>query len=152
MRRTRRGVSWSPLLPPEPTADPSGERGFLHHKYFFPLDLLYLFARSMAAGSKYVISGGSDDKCTIYEMSGRTEHGTLVHHDVSLDLSKLMDWICLTYLPLLSWHGMPSHDMPCILWRENMPVHAFGARLINSWIPSSRPATPFVSILGCFKI
>jgi len=40
--------------------------------------------RSMAAGSKYVISGGSDDKCTIYEMSGRTEHGTLVHHDDSV--------------------------------------------------------------------
>ena len=52
----------------------------------------------MAAGSKYVISGGSDDKCTIYEMSERTEHGTLVHHDVSLDLLNLLDLLAPSYL------------------------------------------------------
>ena len=79
----------------------------------------------MAAGSKYVISGGSDDKCTIYEMSGRTEHGTLVHHDVSLDLSKLMDWICFKiFAP--SYLGMACRPMTCRVycgWRicQSMP-------------------------------
>jgi len=36
--------------------------------------------RSLCAGSKYVISGGSDEICKIFDMTKRAEHGTLMHH------------------------------------------------------------------------
>ena len=36
----------------------------------------------MSAGSKFAISGGSDDSCKIYDMLERRELGTLQHHDV----------------------------------------------------------------------
>jgi len=38
--------------------------------------------RCVAAGSKFAISGGSDDSCKIYDMLERRELGTLQHHDV----------------------------------------------------------------------
>jgi len=37
--------------------------------------------RSLTAGSKYVISGGSDEMCKVFDMRKRTEHGTLMHHE-----------------------------------------------------------------------
>jgi len=37
--------------------------------------------RCVAAGSKYCISGGSDEVCKIYNMAEKNEHGTLMHHD-----------------------------------------------------------------------
>jgi len=37
--------------------------------------------RCVAAGSKFAISGGSDDSCKIYDMIERRELGTLQHHD-----------------------------------------------------------------------
>jgi len=36
--------------------------------------------RSLSAGSKFAISGGSDEMCKIYDMVSRREHGTLMHH------------------------------------------------------------------------
>jgi len=41
--------------------------------------------RCVAAGSKFAISGGSDDSCKIYDMLERRELGTLQHHDVRWD-------------------------------------------------------------------
>ena len=40
------------------------------------------FTRCVSAGSKFAISGGSDDSCKIYDMLERRELGTLQHHDV----------------------------------------------------------------------
>lgn len=37
--------------------------------------------RSLATGSKYVISGGSDEMCKVFDMNSRTEHGVLMHHE-----------------------------------------------------------------------
>jgi len=37
--------------------------------------------RSICAGSKYAISGGSDEICKIYDVTKRAEHGTLMHHE-----------------------------------------------------------------------
>lgn len=37
--------------------------------------------RSLCAGSKYVVSGGSDEICKIFDMTKRAEHGTLMHHE-----------------------------------------------------------------------
>jgi len=37
--------------------------------------------RSISAGSKYVVSGGSDEICKIFDMTKRSEHGTLMHHE-----------------------------------------------------------------------
>jgi len=37
--------------------------------------------RSVCSGSKYVISGGSDEICKIFDMTKRAEHGTLMHHE-----------------------------------------------------------------------
>merc|ERR1719219_1440040 len=37
--------------------------------------------RCVSAGSKFAISGGSDDSCKIYDMLERRELGTLQHHD-----------------------------------------------------------------------
>lgn len=36
--------------------------------------------RSLSAGSKYAISGGTDEICKIYDMVSKTEHGSLMHH------------------------------------------------------------------------
>ena len=44
----------------------------------------YTVCRSVCAGSKYVISGGSDEICKIFDMTKRAEHGTLMHHEVSM--------------------------------------------------------------------
>jgi len=37
--------------------------------------------RSLTALSKYCISGGSDELCKVFDMTNRTEHGTLMHHE-----------------------------------------------------------------------
>jgi len=37
--------------------------------------------RSVCAGSKYAVSGGSDEVCKIFDMTKRAEHGTLMHHE-----------------------------------------------------------------------
>jgi len=37
--------------------------------------------RSLCAGSKYAVSGGSDEICKIFDMTKRAEHGTLMHHE-----------------------------------------------------------------------
>jgi len=37
--------------------------------------------RSLCSGSKYVVSGGSDEICKIFDMTKRAEHGTLMHHE-----------------------------------------------------------------------
>jgi len=37
--------------------------------------------RSITAGGKYVVSGGSDEMCKIFDMSKRSEHGVLMHHE-----------------------------------------------------------------------
>jgi protein MAK11 len=37
--------------------------------------------RSIGAGAKYAFSGGTDEVCKIFDMTTRTEHGTLMHHD-----------------------------------------------------------------------
>jgi len=37
--------------------------------------------RSLCAGSKYAISGGTDEVCKIYDFTTKTEHGTLMHHE-----------------------------------------------------------------------
>ena len=44
--------------------------------------ILFWNSRCVAAGSKFAISGGSDDSCKIYDMIERRELGTLQHHDV----------------------------------------------------------------------
>ena len=46
--------------------------------------VLIISSRSVCSGSKYVISGGSDEICKIFDMTKRAEHGTLMHHEVSL--------------------------------------------------------------------
>jgi len=47
--------------------------------------------RSITAGSKYVVSGGSDEVCKIYNMNERKEHGTLMHHDGTVTCLSLHD-------------------------------------------------------------
>eukprot|EP00092_Neocalanus_flemingeri_P008804 GFUD01009477.1.p1 GENE.GFUD01009477.1~~GFUD01009477.1.p1 ORF type:complete len:382 (+),score=87.60 GFUD01009477.1:57-1202(+) len=37
--------------------------------------------RSICTGSKYAISGGSDEICKIFDITKRAEHGTLMHHE-----------------------------------------------------------------------
>jgi protein MAK11 len=37
--------------------------------------------RSLCTGSKYAVSGGSDEICKIFDMTKRAEHGTLMHHE-----------------------------------------------------------------------
>ena len=37
--------------------------------------------RCLTTGSKYAISGGSDEQCKIFDMDKRVEHGVLCHHD-----------------------------------------------------------------------
>ena len=37
--------------------------------------------RSVCTGSKYAVSGGSDEVCKIFDMTKRAEHGTLMHHE-----------------------------------------------------------------------
>ena len=37
--------------------------------------------RCITTGSKYAISGGSDEQCKIFDLDKRVEHGVLAHHD-----------------------------------------------------------------------
>jgi len=37
--------------------------------------------RCITTGSKFAISGGSDEQCKIFDMDKRVEHGVLAHHD-----------------------------------------------------------------------
>jgi len=37
--------------------------------------------RCLAAGSKYAVSGGSDEMCKVFDIVKRAEHGTLEHHE-----------------------------------------------------------------------
>jgi protein MAK11 len=37
--------------------------------------------RCVTTGSRYAVSGGSDEQCKIYDMVKRVEHGVLGHHD-----------------------------------------------------------------------
>jgi len=37
--------------------------------------------RCVTAGSKYAITGGSDEQCKIFDLDKRVEHGVLAHHD-----------------------------------------------------------------------
>jgi len=37
--------------------------------------------RCVTSGSKYAITGGSDEQCKIFDLDKRVEHGVLAHHD-----------------------------------------------------------------------
>lgn len=37
--------------------------------------------KALAAGGKYLVSGGSDENVKIFNLRKRQEHGTLQHHD-----------------------------------------------------------------------
>ena len=48
----------------------------------YSCSFMLAIVRCVTAGSKFSISGGSDDSCKIYDMLERRELGTLQHHDV----------------------------------------------------------------------
>ena len=74
-----------------------GRLGKIFIGYFHPLlGILMLNVwtiRCVAAGSKFAISGGSDDSCKIYDMLERRELGTLQHHDVRCKINHQDDVI-----------------------------------------------------------
>ena len=42
---------------------------------------MQMFYLSNSPGSKYAISGGSDEQCKIFDLEKRVEHGALTHHE-----------------------------------------------------------------------
>ena len=42
---------------------------------------MQMFYFSNSPGSKYAISGGSDEQCKIFDLEKRVEHGALTHHE-----------------------------------------------------------------------
>ena len=36
---------------------------------------------TLTTGSKYAITGGSDEQCKLFDLDKRVEHGVLAHHD-----------------------------------------------------------------------
>jgi hypothetical protein len=44
--------------------------------------MLRMPCRSVATGSRYTISGGTDEQCKVFDMTDRKESGTLIHHEV----------------------------------------------------------------------